>query len=548
MFGIGNKAAGVSIEQTGIRYISFKNNQAKQVHKKRFMPLLPGMIVENQVADSEALLDRLKQWVKTKGLRGSAVNLSIPPSQMIIRKMAIPSTAEKQIDQLVKLEVETGLHLPFENPVYDYVITGQSENESQLIIFAAPRKVVQDYVDVLEDAGLKIKSVEVSATALARSIVAGYGHSFNETMLIHLEQSLLDIYMFRSGNPVFMRTINLVDLGRPQPLPFDLSKEQPFAAEAEAEAAAAAASQDHLSAEQIVEITAEISRMLSFYQYSLHDGSTRITELLITGAPDMRRELQQELQAALPELAIAPIAVDQFSAGVKPDNSLNDYRVAAGAALRDPKLRNINLLPREDRETIVFPYLAVTLAAVWVLGAVGTGILYASVRGEYDEQRTQIQSVQEQNAALQLELASLNNSGAASGSFDRAAIIAALSASRVNAAAVLNELQSKLPYAAAIREISFSFRGDLLLTVNFTDMAHSGAYLTSLRGMPFSREAAIEKLTEGGAGTGTVGGSISNLIKYTAVYRVNMAPEAADPSAADVQPAAEEGADISGTD
>lgn len=548
MFGIGNKAAGVSIEQTGIRYISFKNSQAKQVHKKRFMPLLPGMIVENQVADSEALLDRLKQWVKTKGLRGSAVNLSIPPSQMIIRKMAIPSTAEKQIDQLVKLEVETGLHLPFENPVYDYVITGQSENESQLIIFAAPRKVVQDYVDVLEDAGLKIKSVEVSATALARSIVAGYGHSFNETMLIHLEQSLLDIYMFRSGNPVFMRTINLVDLGRPQPLPFDLSKEQPFAVEAEAEAAAAAASQDHLSAEQIVEITAEISRMLSFYQYSLHDGSTRITELLITGAPDMRRELQQELQAALPELAIAPIAVDQFSAGVKPDNSLNDYRVAAGAALRDPKLRNINLLPREDRETIVFPYLAVTLAAVWVLGAVGTGILYASVRGEYDEQRAQMQSVQEQNAALQLELASLNNSGAASGSFDRAAIIAALSASRVNAAAVLNELQSKLPYAAAIREISFSFRGDLLLTVNFTDMAHSGAYLTALRGMPFAREAAIEKLTEGGAGTGTVGGSISNLIKYTAVYRVNMAPEAVDPSAADVQPAAEEGADISGTD
>ncbi|CAM4278200.1 pilus assembly protein PilM [Paenibacillus typhae] len=548
MFGIGNKAAGVSIEQTGIRYISFKNNQAKQVHKKRFMPLLPGMIVENQVADSGALLDRLKQWVKTKGLRGSAVNLSIPPSQMIIRKMTIPSTAEKQIDQLVKLEVETGLHLPFENPVYDYVITGQSENESQLIIFAAPRKVVQDYVDVLEDAGLKIKSVEVSATALARSIVAGYGHSFNETMLIHLEQSLLDIYMFRSGNPVFMRTINLVDLGRPQPLPFDLSKEQPFAAEAEAEAAAATASQDHLSAEQIVEITAEISRMLSFYQYSLHDGSTRITELLITGAPDMRRELQQELQAALPELAIAPIAVDQFAAGVKPDNSLNDYRVAAGAALRDPKLRNINLLPREDRETIVFPYLAVTLAAVWVLGAVGTGILYASVRGEYDEQRAQIQSVQEQNAALQLELASLNNSGSGSGSFDRAVIIDALSRSRVNAAAVLNELQSKLPYAAAIREISFSFRGDLLLTVNFTDMAHSGAYLTSLRGMPFAREVAIEKLTEGGAGTGAAGGSVSNLIKYTAVYRVNMAPEVVDPSAADVQPAAEEGADISGTD
>ncbi|AIQ55126.1 pilus assembly protein PilM [Paenibacillus sp. FSL R7-0331] len=547
MFGIGNKAAGVSIEQTGIRYISFKNNQGKQVHKKRFMPLLPGMIVENQVADSEALLDRLRQWVKTKGLRGSAVSLSIPPSQMIIRKMTIPSTVEKQIDQLVKLEVETGLHLPFENPVYDYVVTGQEENESQLIILAAPRKVVQDYVDVLEDAGLKIKSVEVSATALARSIVAGYGHAFNETMLIHLEQSLLDIYMFRGGNPVFMRTINLVDLAQPQSIPFNLSKELPFAAEAEAEAAASSATQHHLSAEQIVEITAEISRMLSFYQYSLHDGTTRITELLITGAPDMRSQLQQELQAALPELAIAPIAVDQFAAGVRPDNSLNDYRVAAGAALRDSKLRNINLLPREDRETIVFPYVAVTLAAVWVLGVAGTGILYTSVRGEYADQSTRIQAAQDQNANLQLELASLNSSGAGSGSFDRAAIIEALSASRVNAAALLNELKSKLPYAAVIREISYSFRGDLLLTVNFTDMEHSGAYLTSLRGMPFAREAVIEKLSEGAASSGAAGG-LSNLMNYSAVYRVNTAPAAADQQAAEAQAAAEGGADSNGTD
>lgn len=540
MFGIGNKAAGISIEQTGVRYISFKNNKSKQIHKKSFIPLLPGMIVENQVAGSEALLDRLKQWVKTKGLRGSKVSLSIPPSQMIIRKMTIPSTNEKQIEQLVKLEVEIGLHLPFENPVYDYVITGQDTDESQLIILAAPRKVVQDYVDVLEAAGLKIKSVEVSATALARSIVAGYGHAFNETMLIHLEQSLLDIYMFRNGNPVFMRTINLVDLAHQQPL--NLSEDQPFLAEA----GVAATSEDYLSAEQMVEITAEISRMLSFYQYSLHDGTTRITELLITGSPEMRRQLQQELIGALPELAIAPITVDQFAEGAKPDFSLNDYRVAAGTALHTPEIRSINLLPREDRETIVFPYVAITLAAVWLLAAVGTGILYASVHNDYVDQSIQIQNIQDRNTILQLELTGLNKSGAGSGNLDRTAIIEALSTSRADAAAVLDELQAKLPNAAVIREISYAFHGDLLLTVNFTAMEHSGTYLTALREMSFSRKAVIEKLSEGASNITT--GGVSNLMKYTAVFRVGMAPAAAEQQAADVQTVTEGDSDNIGTD
>ncbi|MNO17570.1 Competence protein A [compost metagenome] len=532
MFGLGHRAAGVSVEQTGIRFISFKNRNRKQVHTKKFLPLLPGMIVENQVADREALLDRVKQWVKSKGLRGSSVDMSIPPSQMIIRKMIIPSTSEKQIEQLVKLEVETGLHLPFDNPVYDFVVTGQDEDDSQLVLFAAPRKVVQDYVDVLEAAGLRIRSVEVSATALTRSIVAGYGHPFNETMLIHLEQSLLDIYMFRNGNPVFMRTLNLVDLAHEEPL--QLQKELPFLAEAEA----AATSPEGLSPEQMVEITAEISRMLSFYQYSLHDGSTRITELLITGSAEMRGQLQQELQAALPELAIASIGVDQFAEGAKPDHSLNEYRLAAGAALRDHRIRSINLLPREDREAVIFPYLAFTLAAVWILGAVGTGILYASAHGQLEDRSLQIQWVQDQNTMLQLELAGINNS--AGTGFDRNAVIEAIAAHRADAAAVLDELKEELPYGAVIRDINYTFQGNLLLTVNFTAMEHSTVYLTALRGMSFAKEAYIQKLTEGAANAASV------LAKYTAVYRVDMSPEVQPQQNADPQAAVEGGTDDNG--
>lgn len=41
MFGLGHRAAGISIEQTGIRYISFKNNN-KQVHKKKFISCFRG--------------------------------------------------------------------------------------------------------------------------------------------------------------------------------------------------------------------------------------------------------------------------------------------------------------------------------------------------------------------------------------------------------------------------------------------------------------------------------------------------------------------------
>lgn len=514
MLGFSTKAAGLSIEQSGIRYISMKNKT--QVGKKRYLPLPPGIIVDNLVADSQALLEKLKPWVRKNGLRGGTVHLSIPPSQMIIRQMTIPSIHDKQVQQLVKLEVETGLHLPFDNPVYDYIVTDRTENESRLLVFATPRSIVQDYVDVLEKAGVKIRTVELSAMALARSIGAGYGHAFGETMLIHMEHALLDIYMFRDGNPVFIRTINLTEL---QPGGgAAVSPELPVSLLSSSLEAAPAA-EESLHPEQMVEIGAEISRMLSFYQYSLHDGNTRITEMLITGSPVLRSQLQSELQASLPELAIAQIGIDSFAPGTRGDAILNDYRLAVGAALKK-KEEGIDLMPREDRETILFPYLAVSLAGIWLLGSVATGILHAGNLTQSRGQEAELAQIRENAAALQLEIAQLSGKG----SLDREAVLAAIAAARPDAAAILDELQAALPQGGAIRDTGFTHQSELLLTVNFLRMEEGGAYLTGLREMSFARGAVIQKLTEETipAGAQAAAAGAAPGIRYTALYKVSL--------------------------
>ncbi|MEK5257151.1 pilus assembly protein PilM [Paenibacillus sp. FSL F4-0125] len=515
MLGLGPKVAGISIEATGIRYISFKNKQSWEVRKKRYLPLLPGMIIENQVADSEALYDRVRQWVKKEGLRGSKVSLSIPPSQIIIRKMSIPSTNDKQVEQLVKLEVETGLHLPFENPVYDYVTLEVDEEHSHLLVFAAPRKSIQDYVDILERAGLRISSVEISATALARSIATGHGESFAETMLINLEPSVMDIYMFRNGNPVFIRTINLLDLHKGRNV---AATAMEFMADSEVLAETAVAVEEQLSPEQMVEITAEISRMLSFYQYSLHDGSTRIKNLVITGTPSIRKQLDLELQQSLAELDITPISLDQMGKNAVSDLELNDYRVAAGTALKSIiSVDTIDLLPREDRETLLFPYVTMGLVAIWLVGTIGTGIYFSANKGQISNGKEELQGLQDRSLMLQVELGKLKNSGP--GQLDRKVAIEKIQNSKVIAVPILDELVEGLPPGAVILDINYTYRTAIDLTVNVPAMVDASNYLRQLRQMSFTVDASISKLTEGTAGQNA---GTSSLNMYTAIYKVNL--------------------------
>ncbi|MBY9077574.1 pilus assembly protein PilM [Paenibacillus sp. HN-1] len=550
MLGFMYPAAGLAIEQTGIRFISLKNRKTWEVRKKRYLPLPPGLIVENQVADSAALLERVRQWVKSEGLRGSRVALSIPPSQIIIRKMSIPSANPKQVEQLVKLEVETGLHLPFENPVYDYVTTDVDEENSHLLVFAAPRKPIQDYIDVLEGAGLRISSVEIAATALARSLTLGQQVVFEETMLINMEHAVLDVYMFRSGNPVFIRTINQVDLnGGYTSETSEASESEPEIDPAFAEEAAAASevSGDALSPGQMVEITAEISRMLNFYQYSLHDGSTRIRNVLIAGSRNIRRQLYEELKQSLTELEISMIGLDHLSDGAVTDPELNDYRVAAGAALRGSGPLNINLLPREDREAALFPYLATALAGLWLVGAILTGTFYAMDKGSISDNAQQIQGAQDRSIMLQSELSKLNGT---SGPLNREAAIKEILKYKMNIVSVLKELADGLPAGSALRTVNYTYRTSIDVSVRVSSMEEASVYLAKLRSMSFTVDAAIQKLTEGDTAAGTSGTASSSAGVYTAVYRVNMAKApAAGNTGADSGSSAESGkGNGSGTD
>ncbi|AHV99321.1 pilus assembly protein PilM [Paenibacillus sabinae] len=517
MLGLSTPAAGLAIEQTGIRYISLKNKKSWEVRKKRFLPLPQGMIVANQVAESEALLDLVKQWVKKEGLRGSRIALSIPPSQIIIRKMTIPSANDKQVGQLVKLEVETGLHLPFDNPVYDYVVTEVDEDQSHLLVFAAPRKPIQEYIDILEKAGLRVTSVEIAATALARSLSTGKGESFEETMLINMEQSMLDVYMFRSGNPVFIRTINLMDLSQSVPQDNAASVSDWYMAEA---AASSEEAHKQLSPEQVVEITAEILRMLNFYQYSLHDGSTRIKNVLIAGAPDARRQLFEELHQSLTEQDVSMIGLEQLAASANvPDSGLNDYRVAVGAALRGSGFLTIDLYPREDREAMLFPYIATALAGIWLLGTIGTGIYYVAEQGRISNNIEQIQGAQDRGTMLQAELAKLNGDG---GQLNRKAAVGEILKYKMNIVSVLNELASGLPQGSALRNINYTYRTSIDLTVKVPRMEDASIYLARLRQMSFTVDASIQKLTEGDTGAGPVSAALTK--SYTAIYKVNLTP------------------------
>lgn len=491
---------GLSLEQTEIRYVSLKKKKQWELERKKFLHIPSGIIVENQVVDMESMHHLLRKWVEDEGLKGQSVTLSIPPSRILVRAMSIPSTNAKQVSQLVELEVETGLHLPFENPVYDYIVTSVDEENTHLLVFAAPSQLIKEYVSMLGEAGIKVAAVEISATALARTVVTEQGKSFSNTMLIHLADNLLDIYMFRSGHPVFMRTIEAPRLSN--------------------ENSVLDALDTSLSRQQIEDVIPEISRMLNFYQYSLHDGSIKIEDIFVTGLPEERGVLVQELGQSLSEIQVQAVELEESGIAFQADPDLNAYRVAVGAALRKEDAHPINLLPQEKRVKQKFSYVTVGLSILWVLAMCGAILYMISEKGTVADQERAIQQWSDRNTMAQLELSKWNGTGT-TGTANQTVVDAVMNY-RIDVVSLLDNLNSKLPKSGMIRDISYNRSSNLLLTTSMRNFSDAANYLVQLRAMPFVAAATVNKATKDSSVDSAIKPAKGQASLYLFVYTIDL--------------------------
>ncbi|WP_454192038.1 pilus assembly protein PilM [Paenibacillus sp. Marseille-Q7038] len=489
MLGRTQKLTGLSIEQSGIRYVRLAN-KTKDIEKQFFLPFEPGVMEENQIRDRESLCTQLKTAVTDERLKGTEVFLSVPPSQMVIRKLSVPTTNGKQLQQLIQLEVETGLHLPFEHPVYDSMVTSTGDEETEILVFATPREVIQMYVDVVEEAGLKVAGVEISGTALSRLITLGTVRELGETMLIQLEASYIDVYMFREGHLVFMRTLSLYDL---------------------------TGDGGEISSLKLDEISAEIARMLNFYQYSLHDGEARIEEIIVTGQDQYRRKLVLELNISLPEILVTEEAFLRTDTQVPADVDYNNYRLAAGAALKPIGGYNIDLFPREDKEALYFPYVAMILVGILIIGVAATGSFYIVNQGKISNQEQRLTALQEQRQSIEDELRLVSVSGLSPS--ERKEAIHQIREYRDSPVSMLKELEHHLPERASLRNVGYTYGSVMEITLHTPQMEQASEYLTSLREMSFVKEAMIANLARRETNRS---GAVQENGQYTAVYQISL--------------------------
>lgn len=134
--------------------------------ESRTYPLAPVSRPEERVQSLTDAVGAFRREVKGEP---GAVHLCLSRQELLLNRLVLPTAARENLGQVLEYEIERVIPLPRDEIFYDYQVreSGQGENgRLAVLVVSVPRRVVHQYVEALEQAGVRPKSVVVAAAAL----------------------------------------------------------------------------------------------------------------------------------------------------------------------------------------------------------------------------------------------------------------------------------------------------------------------------------------------------------------------------------------------
>jgi type IV pilus assembly protein PilM len=215
LFSGSKKIVGLDIGSSSIKLAEvISSSHGYILNQFLQIPLPRGIIVEGVLVDVRELSLKLKEIFKNSGLRGRGIATSLSGNSVIVKKVTFAQMEEAELRDLIR--DEGGKYLPFDNMDdvnYDFQILGDNEfnpNQMDVIIVAAKKDIVNNYLDALVGAGLNVMIMDVDSFALETMYEANYKYENDEiVVIVNIGASITNINVIKGGMSIFTRDFTL---------------------------------------------------------------------------------------------------------------------------------------------------------------------------------------------------------------------------------------------------------------------------------------------------------------------------------------------------
>ena len=207
-----SQLVGMDIDRGAIKAVQLaKGGGGFTLQHVGYRRLVPGAIVDGEVADHDLLASEIKEFWASHSFSGKSVSLGIANQKVVVRLLDFPRMSEKDLKGAINFEAQDHIPMPIDEAVMDYVVLGpQSEGSDldRILIVAAQRDMISRYTSAVRNGGLRAAGIDVKALSLIRSTLPNaLFEDEGAIVLLDIGTELSNLVVSQSGTPTLTRFI-----------------------------------------------------------------------------------------------------------------------------------------------------------------------------------------------------------------------------------------------------------------------------------------------------------------------------------------------------
>lgn len=189
-------------------------NQTKkgwELVKLGISELPPEAIVDGSIIDSITVTNTLKELIKEHGVKVKDAVSSLTGHSVIIKKVSFPAMTEEELADSIQWEAEQYIPFPITDVNIDFQILGtdtEGRGQMDVMLVAVKKDVINDYTNVIKEAGLNPVVIDVDSFALENMMEINYPVTPGENVaMVNVGASITSISVIMGGLTIFTRSI-----------------------------------------------------------------------------------------------------------------------------------------------------------------------------------------------------------------------------------------------------------------------------------------------------------------------------------------------------
>jgi len=217
MFGLGKSKAvvGLDIGSSAVKAVELKSSgKGFKVTAFAVEPVPPDSIVDGAIIDGTAVADAIRRLFENKAFKTKEVAASLSGNAVIVKKISLPVMTESELAESIYWEAEQYIPFDIQDVNLDYQILDagrgpDSKGTMEVLLVAAKKEKIADYMGVISQAGRVAVVVDVDAFALQNAYETNYGlEPLSVVVLLNAGASAININILSGAQSVFTRDIS----------------------------------------------------------------------------------------------------------------------------------------------------------------------------------------------------------------------------------------------------------------------------------------------------------------------------------------------------